>query len=229
MAKTPAPSNSMDQVRDLLMGTQLKDMENKFQRQEDRLLREISDLRDSFKSRIESLENFMKSETSTLMHRLREEQTERAAAIKDEQRERLEALKNEQRERQEAMRADSFTQLAKDLSALEEAIDRKLTALSGTLDTAERELRHLMLSENARLSNNTDEKYKEALDALSTTASQIRHDMASRSQVSGLFTEMAVKLSGYWSTDDETEALPEPSPTKSKAKDASAAEPTGEA
>lgn len=207
MAKSPPKADSMDQVRDLLLGTQLKDMETRFQRQEEHFLREISDLQNSFKNRLESLENFMKSETTSLLHRLQEEQSERGAALKNEQRERLESIKAEQRERAESLRNEqrerneSLAQITKDLANLEEASERKLAALSGTLDAAERELRQLLLSENSRLSEKVEEKYKDALNALSKTAAQIRHDMASRSAVSNLLTEMAVKLSGQWPMD----------------------------
>lgn len=201
-------SASMDQVRELLVGTQLKDMENRFQRQEEQFHRELADLQNHFKNRLDSLENFMKSETATMMHRLREEQAERAAAVKTEQRERAEALAAEQKERVEA-----FTKLSKELATLDETLERRLVALSGTLDTTERELRQLHLAENSRLADKIDEKYKDALTALGSTSDQIRNDMASRSTVSSLLTEMAMKLSGQWAdigadsgasaTDDE--------------------------
>ena len=86
---------SIDQVRDLLFGSQLKDMEKRFQRQEELLAREINDVREAVKSRLDSLENFMKSETASLLHRLQEEQSERDKMLKIEQRERAEALQSE--------------------------------------------------------------------------------------------------------------------------------------
>lgn len=151
MSDVPSDA-SMEQVRELLMGTHLKDMENRIKRQEERLLKEIADTHDSIKSRVESLENFMKSETASLLHRLQEEQAERSAALRDEQRERSDDVKNEQRERKEAL-AQLTAEFAADLTAREEALERKLTALSGTLDSVERELRQLLLTENAKLSS----------------------------------------------------------------------------
>ena len=205
---------SMEQVRELLMGTQLKDMENRLQRQEKRFLRELADVQESIKNRVESLENFMKSEAASLLHRLQEEQTERAAAIRNEEQERAESLKAEQHERNEALKKDradreaAIGQLAKELAKREEALDRKLTALSGTLDATEQELRKLLLSENARLSEKVEEKYKDALRALNTTAAELRHDLVSRSSLSGLFTEAAIKFSGEWPS-----AAPHSAPT----------------
>ncbi|MDR1275690.1 MAG: hypothetical protein LBL72_04830 [Candidatus Accumulibacter sp.] len=214
----PGETNSIEQVRDLLLGTQLKDMEQRFVRQEERFLRELSDLRESMKTRFESLENFMKSEVSTLIHRLQEEKTERAAAMKDAQRENADALQNEKRERDEAFRnekrereeavtregrerEEALTRISKDLTACEEAFERRMTALSGTLDTVERDLRQLLMTENSRLSDKVDEKYKDAINALSVISTQIRSDMTTRSVLSGLLSEVAIKLAQWQGND----------------------------
>lgn len=186
----------MDQVRELLFGAQLKDMETRFQRQEERFQREITDLRNTQKTRVDSLENFMKSEIASLLHRLKNEQDERAEIVKTEQRERNEGLKTEQRERKEAV-----TQLGKDLTTANEALERKLAKLSDTLDNTERELRQLLQTESGALSTKADERYRDALDALSRTASEIRRDMVYRSSFSTMLTEVAVKLSGQRAVD----------------------------
>lgn len=223
MAHSTPDNASMEQVRELLMGTQLKDMENRIQRQEERFMQEIADLRDTVKNRVESLENFMKSEASSLLHRLQEEKTERAAAIKNEQRERAESLKTEHKDRADAMkqdkreRDDAIAQLNKDLAKKEEDFDRKLTALSSTLDTAEQQLRQLLLAESARLSATTEEKYKEALSALARTAAQLRHDLVSRSALSALFTENAVTLAGDLTISEGESAPAEPARGTNKA------------
>lgn len=204
MAGKTSEAPSMEQVRDLLMGTPLKDLETQIQRQEERFMREIADMRASVKNRVESLETFMKSETASLMHRLQDEQAERAAAIKNEQKERAESVKAEQRERNEGMkkeraeREQAIAQLTKSLSQAEDALERKITALSGMLDTAEQELRKLMLSESARSSDKLEEKYKDALNTLTNTAAELRHDLVSRSNLSSLLTALAVKLAGEW-------------------------------
>ena len=209
MPNQPSDSTSMDQVRELLMGTQLKDLESRMQRQEERLLREVADIRESLKTRTGSLENFMKSEFSTIIHRLQEESAERNSALKNEQRERADGIKTEQRERVENLAKDrkeaqeALARLSKDLDAREEALERKLTALSGTLDRAEQELRRLMLVENAELSEMIEEKYRDALAILTSTAEQIRSDNISRSSLSSMFGEVAMKLSGPWPAQEE--------------------------
>lgn len=203
----------MEQVRELLFGQQLKDMEVRFRRQEERLLREISDMRDALKKRMDSLENFMKSESSTLLHRLREEASERSEIIKAEQRERNEAIRNEQRERAEAFkneqreRLEATAQFGRDLAATTETFERKIAKISNTLDTTERELRQLLLTESGSLNDKIEEKYQDALNVISRTAAQIRDDMVYRTALSGMFTETALKLSGQWGAEMDPMAM----------------------
>ncbi|CAK7005038.1 MAG: hypothetical protein DELT_00198 [Desulfovibrio sp.] len=227
MPNQPSDTSSMDQVRELLMGSQLKEMESRLQRQEENFLREIASMRDTIQGRVDSLENFMKSESASLLHRLQEEKAERANALKTEQKERAEAIKGEQKERSDALkneqkervesvkheqkdREEALARFAKDLAAREDALDRRLTALSGTLDTAEQELRQLMLSENARLSQTMEEKYKEALNALSNTSLQIRHDVVSRSAISAMFAEAAMRFSGQLPEEEKQQDNAQP-------------------
>ena len=192
----------MDQVRDLLFGSQLKEMEVRMQRQEELFQREIADAKESLKARIESLENFMKSEISSLLNRLKEEQNEREALLKVETKERQENVRLEQRERAELLKAEQrerqegMAQLGRDLSALTETTERKIAKVSGMLDTTERDIKALLLSEAGNLSKKIDEKYTDSLNALSKTASQIRHDMVHRTALAGMFSEVVFKLSG---------------------------------
>jgi chromosome segregation ATPase len=208
---TPAGENSssMEQVRDLLFGAQLKDMEVRTQRQEARFTREINDVNDALKKRLDSLENFMKSEVSSLLARLKEEQQERDGSMKAEQRERQEALRAEQRERGESLkneqreRGEAVTALNNELKNLSEAFDRKLAKISSTLDAAERELRQLLLSESGSLSDKIESRYKDALNVLAKTAGQIRSDMVYRTALSGIFTEAVVELNNPWQTEED--------------------------
>ena len=191
MAKAASENNSMEQVRELLMGNHLKDMEQRVQRQEERLMKEFADLRDNCKSRLDTLENFMKSESASLLHRLQEAQ----------------AAQNENIRHEQAERGEALARLAGELAQQEDALSRRLGALSGTLDTVEQNLRRLLLEENARLSELIGEKYKDSLAALHSAAGQIREDMVSRSALSGFLMEMAMKVSGH-SLDPEDDSAP---------------------
>ena len=187
---------SMEQVRELLFGSQMKEMETRMIRQDERFQQELSDAGNTLKQRLDSLENFMKSEVASLLGRLNAERAERESVQKDARKEAEEAVKHEQRERQ-----DALAQAARDLASASEAFERKLAGLSQQLDSVERELRELLLTESTSLSNKTEERYQQALDVLRRTADNIRHDMVHRNALSGMFTETAVKLSGQWTID----------------------------
>lgn len=217
--KDPSPANApMEQVREILFGAQLKDMEVRFKRQEERFLREIHDVKDSLKKRLDSLENFMKSEVASLLERLKRESEEREAVQKTEQRdrqealaleqrERAEALRNEQRERIETIKAEererqeAVSRLNGDLANTAEIFERKLAKLSNTLDAAERELRSLLLTESSSLTDKIEGKYADALKVLSKTAAQIRSDMVYRTAISGMFAEVVGGLSKPWNEE----------------------------
>jgi DNA repair exonuclease SbcCD ATPase subunit len=183
----------MDQVRDILFGAQMKDLDARFLRQEERFMREVADARDALKTRLDTLENFTKNENAALLNRIKEESAERENAVRAEQKERLEAAKNEQRERTDALAA-----LSKELTGAVESFERKLAKVAGTLDTAEQELRRQLLHESNTLAGKVEEKYQEALNVVSRTAAQIRYDMVYRGSLSAMLNEVAVKLSGPW-------------------------------
>jgi DNA repair exonuclease SbcCD ATPase subunit len=203
----PAGGSPMEQVRDILLGAHLKDMEIRFQRQEDRLTQEISDVRDFFKKRLDSLENFMKREVSGLLERLRLEVEERDAARKAEQKDRTEALAAEQRERTEALkneereRQETAARLASDLAAHAAEFERKLAKLSQTLDSAERDLRALLMDESTGLNDKIEAKYSDVLRALDRTNAQIRNDMVYRAALSGLLAETVGGLARPWNAE----------------------------
>ena len=176
---------AINQVRDLLFGAQLKDIETRFQRHEARFQREVSDAKEAFRARLDSLENFMRSETASLLHRINTEAAERGAASKSEQKERIE----------------TFNALAGTIAATEKAFERRMAALSNTLDNTGQEIRKLMQAESNNLNNKIDEKYKAALNAITEAMSQIRSDGVYRSTLSNMFLEMGAKLSNQWSED----------------------------
>ena len=200
MPHSTSTGTSMEQVRELLMGTQLKDMENRVLRQEERLMKEIDTLRDTIKQRLESLENFMRSESSSLLRKLQEEKTERVESLKAENTDRTYAIQQDRREREEAI-----AHMTKEIAAREDALERKITTVSSALDTTEHELRQLLLAESGRLSATTEEKFKDAIAVIKRTANELQNDLVSRSALSALFTESAVKLVGDLTLSPDSE------------------------
>ncbi len=203
MSSKDVENSSMDQVRELLMGSHLKEMETRLKRQEETFLQELANIRDNMQKRVDSLENFMKNEFSSFLRRLQEEKEERSSLLKNEHRERTEAVRTEQKERIRALKEEknerdqAFERLNQDITAREKEAERKFAAISASLDAAEKGLRELMLSENTRLNQTLEERYQEVMERIAHTASQIRHDVVSRSALSSMFAEAAVRFSEH--------------------------------
>lgn len=72
-----ASVGNLDKVRDILFGSQMRDVERRFARLEERLLKETQDLKDDVKRRLDALETFARNETESLADQLRGERAER--------------------------------------------------------------------------------------------------------------------------------------------------------
>jgi chromosome segregation ATPase len=212
------PETPIVQVRELLFGAQLKDMEMRFRRQEERLLREISEVKESLRSRLDSLENFMKSEVNSLLTRLKEERDEREAIIRAEQRDRHEEVRAEARERNEMLgaerrelheniakeqrdRAEAIAKLASELAVTNDNFERRSAKLGANVDSLERALRELIMKESSEINDKIDEKHNEAVTIVDKTSSQIRTDMVYRTALTTMLTEMVASLSKPWNID----------------------------
>ncbi len=201
MSGKETESSSMDQVRELLMGTQMKNMETRMKRQEKLFLGEITKLRNDMQNRVDSLENFMKNEFASFLRKLQEEKDERSSLLKNEHRERIEAINSEKKERinssheEKKGREQAFNRLDQELAAREKEMERKFVSVYSSLDAGEKELRDLVLSESTRLTQSLEERYLKVMENLASIDSQIRHDVVSRSQISAMFAEAVLHFS----------------------------------
>jgi len=89
VAEPPAPSpvpdtqpESLDKVRDILFGGQMRAVENRLQGIEERLRQENEVLRADFARQVESLDTFIRSEIQILNERLAAERTKRTEELK---------------------------------------------------------------------------------------------------------------------------------------------------
>ena len=167
-AAQPAPE-SIEQVRDLLFGGQMRMVDARIQSLDERLAHETSAMRSEFERQITELDNAMKKELARHAERLIAERTKRVDDLK--------ALSAELR--------DSLRSLEKRHTSLEEA--------AGLADA---DLRDHLLKQGATFTSDlarTSEKLSTELDRITT---QLQADkLDSSSLVAGL-TELAGKLGG---------------------------------
>jgi hypothetical protein len=160
---------SLDKVRDILFGQQVRDSEKRFTRLEDRLAKEIADAREDLAKRMTALENFAKSEVDSLIDRLKTEKDERS-------------------------RADRET--AKELEESTKSLEKKYSDLDGRTTDAQREIRKLILDQSKLLRDEMLKSNQELSATLQRAIAELRHDKADRFALGDLLTEMALKLKG---------------------------------
>jgi hypothetical protein len=71
----------VDRIRDILVGSQMREYEGRLERLDERLVKEATEARTEVEQRLTDLERFSKAEIESLTHRLNAEQSERRIEI----------------------------------------------------------------------------------------------------------------------------------------------------
>jgi chromosome segregation ATPase len=158
---------SLDKVRDILFGGQMRDLDRRFARVEERLTRETSQLEEELRKRLAALESFARSESEALAGRIKAEYDARSAATSD---------------------------LSRQMQDRHAEMERKAGALDDHIARAQRELRQQILDTHQRLADEIREKIDAVLASLRREADDLRAEKADRVALAGLFTEMAMRL-----------------------------------
>lgn len=160
-------NNSLSKVRDILVGSQMRELDKKFSRLEERLVKECSDLRDETRKRLDTLENYIKEEADSLSSRAKNEQSKRDEAVK--------AINEEQRK-------------------LAESLEKKMTELDEQASRTQRELRQQIFSQSQSLHDDIRQKYEEIVGLLERETHELRSEKTDRTQLAALFSELALRL-----------------------------------
>jgi hypothetical protein len=174
-AVDPAAGASIDKVRDILFGGQMREFERRFTRLEERLLKETTDLKAHLKSRLDALESFSKKESESLADQIRAEKDARVEAQNG---------------------------LSRELKDTAKAFERRATAADDHQAKAQRELRQQILEQGQKLSDEIRKRTDEMLAALNREAQQLRTDKTDRANLAALLTEMALRLTGDFQLPD---------------------------
>lgn len=165
-ADTPEDGN-IDKIRDILFGSQSRDFERRFGRLEERITKDVADMRDETRKKLDSLEEFIKGEVRSLSERIASEQSSRSDAVRD---------------------------LASELKDLSHQLEKKAASINEQAARSESDLRQQLLAQSKTLSDDIQLRHNELLASLDREASEIRDDKADRTALAELFTEMAMRL-----------------------------------
>lgn len=164
----PAPE-SLDQVRDILFGGQMRAVDNRLRGLEERLLQEQTALRNEIGRRVSEMDGAIRKELTAQSERLTTERAKRADDLKALGAEFKEAVRNLERRHQK----------------LEEAAT-----------TADAELRDQLLKQSAALSGELARTAERLSGELERTATALRTEKLDTAALSAALTDMAVRLTG---------------------------------
>ena len=158
---------NVDNIREILFGTHMRQYEKRFQRLEEQLSRESTELREELRRRLDALEAYTKQETTALADAVKAEKTERKSEAGD---------------------------LAKEVAGLTADVDRRSAALEEAFTKGLRDLRTALLDQNKSLSQEIQDKGDGLLAALRRDIEELRVDKTDRAALASLFTEVALRL-----------------------------------
>jgi DNA repair exonuclease SbcCD ATPase subunit len=179
-AATPAPAEpssaaSIDKVRDILFGNQVREIDRRFARLEERILKETGDLKADVWNRVAALEDFTKPELESLADHVKAEHDDRV---------------------------ESDAGLSREIKESAASLQRRIAALDEQLAKSQRELRQQILEQHQRLSDDIRKKMDEVLASLAQEAQTLRNDKADRATLAALLTEMAMRLTNDFPIPD---------------------------
>ena len=162
-----AGTGNLEKVRDILFGNQMREVDRRFLRLEERILKETRDLKDDIKRRLDALEAYTNKEADALAGQIRQEHGERVEA---------------------------GARLARELADTAGAFERRSAALDEQMAKGQRELRQAILEQQQRLSEEMREQIDQVLAALAREAHELRSDKTDRRALAALLKEMALRL-----------------------------------
>ena len=171
-----AATGNLEKVRDILFGNQMREVDRRFARLEERLSKETRDLKEDIKRRLDALEAYATKETDALGTQIRQEHADRVEAN---------------------------TRLARDLADTAATFERRSGVLEEQLARSQRELRQQMLEQHHRLSDDLKERIDEVLAALARETHELRTDKTDRLALASLLKEMAMRLTDEFKLPDE--------------------------
>jgi DNA anti-recombination protein RmuC len=168
MAETAEASGAtVDKIREILFGSQIKNYETRFARLEDALSRETAEIKDTMRRRLDSLESFFKSETESLAAR----------------------LKTERDEREETLNA-----ISRELKANTAQLSKKILDLDNRGAQDKSAARQELMAESRKLLDEIRQRNESLSSLVENRVQELRNTKTDRSALAALFVELAVRL-----------------------------------
>ena len=158
---------NIDKIRDILFGSQARDIERRFTRLEELVRRELRTMETNTTQRLDSLEDFFKGEIESLAKQLKTENKERANSVEE---------------------------LKVKLKDVNQLLEKKTTALDQQMTKGQGDIRQQLLERSKKLNDDIQKKYKEIMKLLETSVQELRTDKTDRLTLADLLIGVALQL-----------------------------------
>ena len=165
-----AETGSVDKIRDILFGNQMRDFERRFSQMEERLAKATHDLRDETHKRLEALELYFKNEIQAVTDRLKTEAGQLAETDK---------------------------QLGDELKSTAAALKKSIAQAEEHFSERTTDLREQILAQSKALTDEIQIKSEASSEALRNTADQLDDAKINRSTLAEYLIEMAMRISDH--------------------------------
>lgn len=159
--------DSVDRIRDILFGAQVRQYEQKFGILEETIRKEAANLHEATKKSVEALENYTKKQLESLNSQIKAEQKERADVMKEFSR----TFENSDRN-----------------------LEKKLNTLDEKANSIQNDLQEQLLQQSKTLIKEINQKHEEVMMALKKAAEELRKEKIDRLTLGNLLNEMGLRL-----------------------------------
>jgi hypothetical protein len=163
-------AGSMEKIRDILFGNQVRDFERRFARMEEHLSKSAADLRDEVNKRMEALERFFKEELETLKDRIKNEAEKRSDAEK---------------------------RLGDDLKGASAALSKAIQQAEEKASERTTELRQQILQQSKELIGEIQAKHEQSGRAIAQVAERLDESKINRGTLAEYLVDIAMRLSDH--------------------------------
>ena len=164
-----APADSIDKVRDILFGGQMRAVESRLQGLEERIMREQTTMRTDFTKQLADIDASAKRDAQVLGERLVAERTKRTEDLKS---------------------------LSAELKEVLRSLEKRHVKLEELTGMADAEIRDNILQQSRALTSEIERLSQRVTADLNREVTALRTDKTDVSAIVSVFSDMATRLSG---------------------------------
>ncbi len=163
-----ASARSMEKVRDILFGNQMREQERKLSQLDARLRRDTDALREEVRKRLDVLEDYIREELEALGSRIK---------------------------REEGSRSEADDALSAQVDEATKQLERRLSQLGDQTSEAQRGLRQQLLDQSRSLNDDLQRRFDEAINHINQSIGKQRTQQVDRATLSTMLMETAMRIS----------------------------------